>query len=278
MRGRPPPKVRTAPILAGLLRLARTSFLRLVSPLDVLARRIAGRRPLPPLWLRRHAGRIGRFESAARDMAAILDRLGFPGPADDVLDVGCGPGAMVPEFARRLGPGRRYVGFDVHAPSIRWCRKAFGADPRFSFEIAAVASPFGAASGAPAAGYRFPMEDGRAGFVLAKSVFTHLFEEDARHYLAEIRRTLVPGRAAIVTAFLFDAQAPELAGAAAAFPFGDRAVRWRSRLRPASAVAYGRDSFFAMVEAAGLRVQWLSPGYFPGAPRLTGQDILLLGL
>jgi hypothetical protein len=24
-------------------------------------------------------------------------------------------------------------------------------------------------------------------------------------------------------------------------------------------------------------VQWLSPGYFPGRPRLTGQDIVLLG-
>jgi hypothetical protein len=32
-----------------------------------------------------------------------------------------------------------------------------------------------------------------------------------------------------------------------------------------------------MVQAAGLRVQWTSPGYFPGGERLTGQDTLLLG-
>jgi hypothetical protein len=33
-----------------------------------------------------------------------------------------------------------------------------------------------------------------------------------------------------------------------------------------------------MVSGSGLRVQWMSAGYYPGADRLTGQDILLLGL
>ncbi|MGH9369858.1 MAG: class I SAM-dependent methyltransferase [Thermoanaerobaculia bacterium] len=266
--------------MPDLLRLGRTAALRLATPIDRIALYLAGKSGLPPLWLRRHAGAASRFESSARQMAAFLDGLGVLEETDDVLDVGCGAGAMAGELARRLGPGRRYVGFDVHAPSIGWCRKRFAADPSLSFEVAPVPSPYGSRSGEPATSYRLPMEDGRAGFILAKSVFTHLLEPEARHYLAEIRRTLKPGRGAIVTAFLFDATAPELDRVRRAFPFGDSAgcVRWRRRLRPEAAVAYERLFFFSLVEGAGLRVQWVSPGYFPGRQRLTGQDILLLGL
>jgi SAM-dependent methyltransferase len=211
-------------------------------------------------------------------MAAFLDRLGVLAETDDVLDIGCGPGAMAPEIARRLGPGRRYLGFDVHEPSIRWCRRNFAGDPRLSFELAAVASPYGSRSGMPSGTYRFPLEDGGAGLILAKSIFTHLFEKDAGHYLREIRRTLKPGRTAIVTAFLFDREGMEFSEVERAFPFGDGRVRWRSRLRPTSAVAYERSPFIELVKGSGLRVQWMSAGYFPGAARLTGQDILLLGL
>lgn len=263
--------------LAEALRLGRTTALRLASPFDAIARRMAGKPALPPLWLRRHAGPVASFESSAREMAAFLDSLGVLSDTD-VLDIGCGPGAMAAEIARRLGPGRRYAGFDVHEPSIRWCRRRFASDRRFSFELAAVASPFGSRSGEAAGTYRFPMEDEGAGLTLAKSVFTHLFEEEARRYFQEIRRTLKPGRTAIVTAFLFDCERPEFAGVERAFPFGDCQVRWRSRLRPASAIAYERSRFFEMANDAGLRVQWMSAGYFSGSDRLTGQDILLLGL
>jgi hypothetical protein len=54
-------------------------------------------------------------------------------------------------------------------------------------------------------------------------------------------------------------------------------VRWRLRTRPTAAVAYEKSQFERMVGAAGLRVQWMSPGYFPGTDRIAGQDTLLLG-
>jgi len=262
----------------AFLRFGRSASLRLASPFDAIARRLAGKPVLPPLWLRRHAGPLASFESSAREMGAFIDRLGVLAETDDVLDIGCGPGAMVPEIGRRLGPGRRYVGFDVHEPSIRWCRKNFANDPRLRFELAAVVSAYRSRSGVPAATYRFPIEDAGAGLILAKSVFTHLFEAEASHYLCEIRRTLNPGRTAIVTAFLFDREGSEIPSVERAFPLGDGRIRWRSRLRPSSSVAYERSRFFEMVGESGLRVQWMSAGYFPGSDRLTGQDILLLGL
>ena len=267
-------------MIAEALRLGRTAAYRIARPADALLRRIAGRPILPPLWLRRHTGAVSRFESAARDTAAFLDSLGLVEPSHVVLDVGCGVGAMVPELERRLGPDGRYVGFDVHEPSIRWCRRRHAGDARLSFQHARVASAYGERRGPAASTYRFPLDDGRADLVLAKSLFTHLMPEDAAHYLSEIRRCLRPGRAAVVTAFLFDPDdGPAVERTRRAFPHGSRdgALRFRVRARPTAAVAYARPRFDALLAGAGLRLQWLSPGFFPGAERLARQDTLLLG-
>ena len=266
-------------MMAQALVRARALAYRIAGPAERAWRGLTGKSPLPPLWLRRHTGPVGRFESAARETGEFFDRLGLVRPTDRVLDIGCGAGAMVPEFARRLGPEGRYVGFDVHGPSILWCRKHYAKDTRLAFELAEIASAYGSASGPAATSFRFPLDDATADFVLAKSVFTHLLAPEASHYLAETRRVLRPGRAAVVTAFLFDATGPELPLVHGAFPFGDAdgLVRWRLRARPTAAVAYARSAFEGMVGEAGLRVQWMSAGYFPGGERLSGQDTLLLG-
>jgi SAM-dependent methyltransferase len=259
------------------LRLARTGLYRILGPVDRLWLRASGRSHLPPLWLRRHTGRVARFESAAQEAGEFLDGLGLVEPGLRVLDAGCGPGAMVPEFARRLGPSGRYVGFDVHAPSIRWCRRRYEHDGRFAFVVAPVVSRYGSGEGQPAAIYRFPIEDAGAELVLAKSLFTHLLPEEASHYLCEIRRALKPGRTAVVTAFLFDPG--HAAAVRVAFPAESNGglVRWRRRRRPTAAVAYAKPRFEEMIAQAGLKLRWMSPGYYPGAERPAGQDTLLLG-
>ena len=262
-------------MIADALRTARTGLLFAASPFDAAWRRLSGRKNLPPLWLRRHTGPVSAFESAARETSAFLDRLGLWNGLRAVLDVGCGAGAMVEEFRRRLPPDGRYVGFDVHGPSIRWCRRRWAEDPRLAFELAPVASPYGLSRGASVASYRFPMADGDADLILAKSVFTHLVEEEARHYLSETRRALRPGRPAVVTAFLYEPGAP---GVAEAFPHAAGAgMRIRSRARPSAAVAWEKPRFLSMIEEAGLRLQWHSEGYYPGRPRRDAQDVLLLG-
>jgi SAM-dependent methyltransferase len=262
-------------VIVEALRAARTAVLRVASPFEAALRQAAGRTLLPPLWLRRHTGSLAAFESAARETSAFLDRLGLLKDIRLVLDVGCGAGAMVEELRRRLPADGRYVGFDVHAPSIRWCRKRWAGDARLSFEIAPVSSPYGSAKGRAIETYRFPVEDGEADLILAKSVFTHLLREQARHYLSETRRALRPGRPAIVTAFLYE---PGAAGVEAAFPHdaGD-GMRVRSRSRPTAAVAWEKSRFLASIEEAGLRLQWHSEGFYPGRERRTAQDTLLIG-
>jgi len=251
-------------------RWARTAVLRLVSPVERASRAIRGLPSLPPLWLRRHAGPVSAFESSAADCRAqLLAWSALPGEGT-ILDLGCGPGAMALTIGRDLDPGARYVGIDVHAPSIAWCRRRFGNDPRFRFERAEVVSAYGR-GGMSLSAYRLPLEDGSADLVLAKSLFTHLSESEARLYLAEIRRVVAPGGKALVTAFLFGA------GSAPAFPFGDDRVRWRVKNRPAAAIAFSRPVFDSMIAAAGLRVVRDALGFFPGnSARITGQDVLLL--
>jgi SAM-dependent methyltransferase len=177
---------------------------------------------------------------------------------------------MAREFARLLGPRGGYVGFDSHPPSIRWCRSRFRGDSRFRFEIAA-------AGVSPDGPLRFPIESGHAGFILAKSVFTHLTEEDARGCLTEIRRALAPGATALVTAFLFDGAAGS-GSSAAYFPFSNAegSVRWRWRARPRSAIAFDRVMFEGIIQRCGLRVALFRSGFWPGAAEPTGQDILFL--
>lgn len=266
--------------LHGFLRFGRAALFRLAGPVDSLLRHVSGRGQLPPLWLRRQAGPLAKYESSAREMAALIERLGLLRAVDRVLDIGCGTGVMAAELKKLIGPERQYLGFDVHPASIRWCKRHLSHDPRFRFELAAIVSPYGSRTGLPLNTYRFPMANDEAGFVLAKSVFTHLLEPEARHYLSEIERVLQPGKAAVVTAFLYEQGSATDRGQSDFFPFSDSksVVRWRFKVRPHAAVAFERAHFLEMVRDAGLRLQWLCPGFLPGESAFpSGQDILILG-
>ncbi len=213
-------------------------------------------------------------------MLAFIDELGLVRPGDCLLDIGCGAGSMVRGLLERAGSAGSYVGFDVHRHAVDWCRRVFGDDPRCRFDLARIESPYATQEGVPIEQYAFPIGQGEADFVLAKSVFTHLKPREAGRFLSEIHRTLRPGRPAVLTAFLFRPESRTGKGDSRVFRRADEAgrVRWRSRLRPESAMAYERSFFFELVESASLRVQWLSPGFYPGdGDRLVAQDVLILG-
>lgn len=170
----------------------------------------------------------------------------------------------------RLASSTRYLGIDVHEPSIDWCRRAFAGDPRFRFEIVPVASAFGKGA-LPVRSLRLPVPDGAADLVIAKSLFTHLTLEEASRYLGEIRRVLADDGAALATAFLYSAEMPP------AFPFGDERFRWRVKHRIAAAVAFSEEEFRSMIDRSGLLIEKSVFGFLPGrAPKPTGQDVLLL--
>lgn len=259
--------------IADLAVAGRTAALRLLSPLERLAGAFrsgagSGAATLPPLWLRRHAGPVQAFRTSAEQAMALLDRLGWLRPDLRVLDFGCGPGSLVARFAAVLGPEGRFRGLDIHTPSIEWCRRAFAHDTRFSFERLD-----------PAASGEWPATAGSWDLVLAKSVFTHLLEPEAKRALAEIRRVLAPGGRAMITAFLFDHsrfEGEELPWFPCPGPAS--AVRWRRASRPTAAVAVDAATFRQWIADSGLRVEAMIAGFHPGGPEPpTGQDTLLLG-
>lgn len=265
--------------LVDVLRSLRTGAYRLASPADGAIRALRGLPRLPPLWLRRHAGPPSAFLSAANDTSGWLARLDLLRPTSRVLDVGCGCGSMVPAMAQALGPAGSYVGFDVHEPSIDWCRRAFRHDRRFRFEVAEIRTPYSTHGRSLAASaYRFPVADGAVDLLLAKSVFTHLLAAEVTHYLDEIRRVLSPNGRAFVTYFLF----ADLDASVPAFPFPRtprEPVRWRVDRRPHAAVAYWKDDAIRRIAEAGLRVETFVPGFWPGNALLpAGQDQLVLSV
>ena len=265
--------------LLAMLRGARTSALWVFGPVDWTVRALTGRRRLPPLWLRRHIGPLAAFERAAGEIAAVIALLDLVRRDSRIVDIGCGSGSMVPDFQRMLGPEGAYVGFDVHAPSIAWCRRAFASDRRLRFEVARIRTPYSTSYTTPPEAFRFPVDDGAADFVLAKSVFTHLREAATRRYLSEVHRVLAPGGAALLTAYLLnDGTAPPAwHRPKLRFPFGTTTMRWEIESRPEAVVAYDTAFFGAAVAEAGLRVRRLVPGFWNGqyvAPN--AQDLIVV--
>jgi SAM-dependent methyltransferase len=112
-----------------------------------------------------------------------------------VLDIGCGCGKM----ARNLlyHPHiKRFIGIDAYEDSINYCREIIAprSGGRFEFHFLDVHTeaynPQGKIRGTEVA---FPTGSCTVDFAYAASLFTHLLEEDSRHYLREVRRVLAAG-------------------------------------------------------------------------------------
>lgn len=107
-----------------------------------------------------------------------------------VFDLGCGCGKTA-RFL--LGESRveKYIGIDVIHQSIEWAERFIRplSKNRFEFIHCDVHSgEYNPNGKIPATAYRFPIEDVSVDLVFAASLFTHLLEADARHYLAECAR------------------------------------------------------------------------------------------
>jgi SAM-dependent methyltransferase len=154
---------------------------------------------VPNRRLRASAGTadLAMFLGIGEAWAHLVSRFLPAEPA--VLDLGCGCGKLARFLA--FDPRLSYLGVDLFKPSILWCRRAFaGHAERFRFEHFNGRSPFFNPGGDVAVtDYRLPTADGSIDLVVCGSLFTHLFEPDARHYLSEIARVLKPGGGAILS-------------------------------------------------------------------------------
>ena len=171
-----------------------------------------------------------------------------------VLDFGCGCGRMARRLALAAAPmPERYLGVDLHRGMVRWDEANLTPWlPGFRFAHHDVYNysfnPDGDRSGiAP-----FPLEDASVTLIVAWSVFTHLIQSQAEHYLDEIARVLTPGGLMISTWFLFEKRY---------FPMMQdfQFALYINPVDPTNAVIYDREWLLAALAQRGLRVRAATP-------------------
>jgi SAM-dependent methyltransferase len=147
--------------------------------------------PVPPPEMRDLIGGAGpeRFDNPSGE--PVYD---YP-PADaydSVFDFGSGCGRVARQLIQQQPRPRRYLGVDLHAGMVEWCRRELAPHaPGFRFEhhdiYNAGLNPEGRNRTLP-----LPADDGEFTLFNAISVFTHSTQDQAEHYLQEAARVLRP--------------------------------------------------------------------------------------
>jgi SAM-dependent methyltransferase len=159
--------------------------------------------PIPPVEMRQLVGTtdLAVFDNPTGDN--VLPLLGERSYGE-IFDFGCGCGRLARKLLQQNPRPKRYVGLDLHAGMIKWCRENLEpCDPNFYFIHSNVYNK-GFNPQAEVTCKEFPVESKSFDAIVAHSVFTHLLESTAMFYLQECARILKPGGAFLTTWFLFD--------------------------------------------------------------------------
>lgn len=159
--------------------------------------------PLPPPEMRDLVGGLGpeRFDNRSGGLVyPYLPEQVF----ESVFDFGSGCGRLARRLIQQRPRPRRYLGIDLHLGMVKWCQTHLTAvAPNFRFIHHDVFNA-GLNPDGKARTLAFPIEGEVFSFVEAWSVFTHLTQEQAEHYLGEVARILAPEGVFQSTWFLFD--------------------------------------------------------------------------
>lgn len=223
------------------------------------------------------------FRATGEEFRAHLHRFARLDPQDRVLDIGCGIGRIARALVGELAPpGGCYDGFDVSATGIAWCRDHYRrtAVP-FRFAHVDLHHPEYNPSGrGDAERFRFPYEDDSFDLAFATSVFTHLLDGAAEHYLSEAARVLAPGGRLFATWFVVDDERPpEPASAMIGFQPAAGAALVADPAHPEGAVAYPAGWIRSALAQAGLALREpYQQGSWTGRAGASSQDILVADL
>lgn len=207
--------------------------------------------PIPPFEMRTL---VGPTDEAAFDNPG--GRLVFPyldeATYEEVFDFGCGCGRIARQLIQQQPRPSRYIGIDLHKGMIRWCNENLAPrDTGFEFHHHdvrnVVFNPSGSAEFLP-----FPVGNASFTLVNAFSVFTHLTERQAGHYLSECARVLRGYGVLHSTWFLFDKRD---------FPMlpDENNALYISDVDPSAAVLIDREWVRGAARRAGLKIVAVIP-------------------
>ncbi|HEV7669940.1 MAG TPA: class I SAM-dependent methyltransferase [Thermoanaerobaculia bacterium] len=207
--------------------------------------------PLPPLSYREL---VGPTEDRFFDnpTGGVVFPALPPAPYDFVLDFGCGCGRIARQLIQQEPRPKRYVGIDLHAGMIQWCRENLAPiAPGFEFQHHDVYNP-GFNPQSTARHLPFPVPDRCVSLALAWSVFTHINEAQTLFYLGEMARVLRPDGIVLSTWFLFDKSD---------FPMMQefQNALFINETDPTNAVIFDRDWVKSSIKNAGLRILRIMP-------------------
>ena len=185
----------------------------LMAPLDLLDRAIARTSPefggLPPNSLRIRIGVDNRIlfnqPQFLEDGYRTWQRFFATGLATErsrVVDIGSGCGRTAIPLIRMDEFAGSYLGIDVDAEMVGWCREHLVRDG-FEFVHAdmynALYNPTGSREK-----FAVPRGDDSQDLVISVSLFTHLLEDDLLHYAGEARRVLAGGGKMAMSVFCIE--------------------------------------------------------------------------
>ena len=206
-------------------------------------------------------------------------------PDHHVLEIGCGVGRDAIGLSKVLGPEGEYVGIDIIEPSIEWAQQHITPRfPNFDFRYLDIQSQIHNPGGAlQVRQVALPVESASVDRIILQSVFTHMFEDDIVHYLAEFRRVLRPGGRVFASWFLLDDESLEMAqsvpdGALTfRFAFGNGCLI-NDEAHPEGAVGFTPEAFDRILRRGGFELdQPIQRGFWCGRQGVTdGQDIAVL--
>jgi len=217
----------------------------------------------PPEEMRRLVGPVD-LESFDNPTGALVYPYLPAEVYEAVFDFGCGCGRVARQLLQQRPSPTSYVGVDLHAGMIRWCNENLNAvAPHFTFyhhDVYNVASNPDRDKPMTAP---FPVADSQFTLVNAHSVFTHLTEQQAEHYLRECARVLHPQGILHGSWFLFDKEDYPMIGE------GANAL-YLSYADPSSAVIFDRKWVQDTARKMGLRIYQVYP------PSIRGHQWVLL--
>jgi SAM-dependent methyltransferase len=205
--------------------------------------------PIPPLELRELVGLVdpAGYENPGR--LPQFSTLNVPeANYRSYLDFGCGCGRSARRLALQLPRPERYLGIDLHPGMVAWCQREL--QPRidgFHFEHHNVFSPCLNPDRTLPWIDSFPVEDASISLIEATSVFTHLIEGQAEHYLDEVARVLTDDGMFLATFFLFDKEI-------APFLQDNQNALYCNPFDPTNAVMFDREWLRVAVSLRGLKI------------------------
>jgi SAM-dependent methyltransferase len=210
---------------------------------------------MPPAEMRDLIGRLDDSFFDNPERALVYGDALPPERYEAVLDIGCGCGRVARRLIQQIPQPREYVGIDLHRGMVDWCRENLTPHaPQFRFEHHDVRNVgLNPGEDKPTVS---PLPDSAAedGFSLVQaiSVFTHMVEHQAVHYLHETRRVLRPDGVAVTSWFVFDkADFPMMQDFQNALFIND--------VDPTNAVIYDRGWLRRTASEAGLTIYRIAP-------------------